>query len=497
MRNLFLCCITLLFTLNLEAQHIEPCGTPPIKSEWLKNYQANPDAYAKGGDTTLYVPVTVHVVGTDAGTGYYGMDDIFKTFCQLNVDFESVGIKFHIEGNFNYINNTEWYEHEDFVVGYTMMEENNIPGTFNCYISEGAAGAGGYYSPVSDAVVLAKGNLDLETWHTWGHEAGHYFTLNHTFFGWEGIDYSLNEPTPEYVDGWGVPRLVERMDGSNCMNAADGFCDTPPDYLSSTFFCDSLGFSLQLQKDPDSIFFRSDGGNYMSYANGICNSYFSQEQQSAMRANLVNERQDLLTNQNVIDIPVADTVLLLAPLESEAVTEAPVLQWTSVEHANRYYYEINRVSSFSPPLLVDEGIVTDTAAYITGLENNRNYYWRVRPFNSTYPCEGEYTTGVFMTGEGVFVDLQNAEVLDGLTLYPNILPAGEKARLQVNLNAPVDMQIHLIDVNGRQVSTLFEGKANGDFWQDIETPSLSSGLYWVAIEANGVWAQRKLIILNE
>ena len=68
MQNYVLCCLVLLLTLNLKAQHTERCATPPVKSEWLKNYQANPDAYAKGSDSILYIPVTVHVVGTDVGT---------------------------------------------------------------------------------------------------------------------------------------------------------------------------------------------------------------------------------------------------------------------------------------------------------------------------------------------------------------------------------------------------------------------------------------------
>lgn len=495
MRNYILCCIALLLTLNLGAQHTEPCGTPPIKSEWLKNYQANPDAYAKGGDTTLYVPVTVHVVGTDIGTGYYPTEDIFRTFCQMNVDFEPVGVRFYIEGDLNYINNSIWYAHNDFVVGYEMMQENNIPGTFNCYITEGAAGAGGYYSPVWDAVALSIGNLDLPTWHTWTHEAGHYFTLMHTFLGWESIDYSLNEPTPEEVNGWGtIP--VERVDGSNCTEASDGFCDTPPDYLSSTFNCDSMGFSLQLQKDPDSIFFRSDGGNYMSYSNGICNSYFSQEQQDAMRANLVNDRQYLLTNQDVIDVPATEVSTLLEPANGETITEVPTLQWTSAENANRYYYEINRLASFPTSLRVKEGIVSETSVVVYGLDENKNYHWRVRAFNTTYPCEGEFASSSFMTGEGIFTDVQSAEALDDLVVYPNILSAGRTARLEMNLNSPTDIQIHLLDMNGRAINTLFEGQATGNFLQELQTQLLSAGLYWIAIEADGVWAQRKLLVFD-
>jgi len=492
MQKYILVGLALFFTLNLKAQHIEPCATPPVKSEWLKSYQANPDAYAKGSDTTIYVPVTVHVVGTDVGTGYYPVEDIFNTFCQLNVDFEPLNIRFYIEGDLNYINNSLWYTHDNFNDGTEMMELNRVPGTFNCYIVETAAGAGGYYNPLPDAVALTIGNLNLPTWHTWAHEAGHYFTLMHTFLGWEGIDYNFNDPTPESVSGWGLPIPVERMDGSNCLEAADGFCDTPPDYLSSIFGCDSMGFSFRLQKDPDSIFFRSDGGNFMSYSNGICNSYFSAEQEGAIRANLINDRQDLLTNQTVIDVPVTDLSTLLEPTQDEIVTAAPTLRWTSVENANRYYYEVNRSAGFSPSLRVKEAIVMDTFVVVDDLGNNANYYWRVRPLNTTYPCEGEYSTSSFMTGE--LVGSEGVAALNDLVLYPNILSVGQAARLEMNLDSPIDVSVRLLDVNGRQVSTIFEGQVNGIFSQEIDTQLFSTGLYWVVVEANGALVQKKLMV---
>lgn len=494
MRYYVLASIALILTLNLKAQHLEPCSTPPIKSEWLKNYQANPDAYAKGGDTTLYVPVTVHVLGTDAGTGYYPTEDIFRAFCQLNVDFEPLNIRFHIEGDLNYINNTAWYSHDNFNDGTIMMETNRVPGTFNCYIVEEATGAGGYYNPVSDAVALAIGNLNLTTWHTWTHEAGHYFTLMHTFLGWEGIEYNLDDPTPETVSGWFSSIPVERMDGSNCLLASDGFCDTPPDYLSYTFNCDADGFSLQLQKDPDSVFFRSDGGNYMSYADGICNSFFSAEQEAAIRANLINNRQDLLINQDVLDAPVTDLTTLLEPTQGETIIETPTLTWTSTENTTNYYYEVNRAPNFSSSFRIKDGITTDTFVVVNGLSDDRTYYWRVKPLNMTYPCGSDFTTSSFMTGE--LVGVEGITALNELALYPNILSAGQVAQLEMNLDSPTDVVINLLDMSGRQVSTIFKGQANGVFSQQINTQSLNAGLYWIAIEANGILTQKKFLIFD-
>mgnify|MGYP000043822657 FL=1 len=52
---------------------------------------------------------------------------------------------------------------------------------------------------------------------------------------------------------------VEKVDGSNCEYAADGFCDTPPDYLAYRWTCNqSTGTSFGTMLDPNGESFKSD-----------------------------------------------------------------------------------------------------------------------------------------------------------------------------------------------------------------------------------------------
>ena len=113
---------------------------------------------------------------------------------------------------------------------------------------------------------------------------GHNLSIQHPFLGWEGntFDYSLPTPTEVYYDYTYFQdtlildtliidtAFVELMDGSNCTFAADGFCDTPPDYLSNRWQCKPDSQSIILQKDPNGVDFYSDGINFMSYAFNVC-----------------------------------------------------------------------------------------------------------------------------------------------------------------------------------------------------------------------------------
>ena len=91
--------LVLLFVTSLQAQFghtLSPCGTPDGRSEWLKEYQENPSAFPRSSQM-LYVPMTVHIVGRDAGTGYFLMRSLLDALCILNENFEPVEMQFYIK----------------------------------------------------------------------------------------------------------------------------------------------------------------------------------------------------------------------------------------------------------------------------------------------------------------------------------------------------------------------------------------------------------------
>ncbi|MBK8558251.1 MAG: hypothetical protein IPL65_22085 [Lewinellaceae bacterium] len=91
--SLFLCSLT---TAALAQQEPHPCGTTGY-SPWLKWYQDNKSEVQErgGADTTwLYVPVTIHIVGTNSGVGYYPQDQAFRIICEMNGQYEAAHILF-------------------------------------------------------------------------------------------------------------------------------------------------------------------------------------------------------------------------------------------------------------------------------------------------------------------------------------------------------------------------------------------------------------------
>lgn len=474
------------------------CGTPAYKSQWLENYQQNPPVTNRSMLDTLYVPVTIHIVGQSNGSGYIAISRLMGAFCHLNRAYEQAAIKFYIKGNIRYINNNNYYNH-NYSGGAQMMRDNNVPNTMNCYIVNDPAGACGYYLPGGggfggDAVALSKGCLGPNDY-TWPHEAGHYLSLPHTFYGWEETEYNYNSPTPNVVNWGGVSRQVEKVNGSNCNVAGDGFCDTPPDYLSGRWNCNGAGMSPQIQKDPNGVEFRSDGSLIMAYSNDECITGFSEGQIGAMRANLQQQRPGHLANQTP-PTPVASTELTpIFPPEGQALpnNEAFELRWAPIAGAQIYFVDIAIIPTFGFTLASYTVATNSVAVAADELLPDKTYYWRIRPFNRYDGCTGYSDTHTFELSDVVSATAA-PEAAQGLRLYPNPARENQEVILEFTTEKATEATVSLLSLTGQALHSRRMDAAPGANRMNISTAGLAKGLYVLRIEANGGASYQKLMV---
>jgi hypothetical protein len=495
-----------------DGQAPNPCGTQMGRNTWLKRYQQAPETFPKS-NTTLYVPLTIHLLGADSGQGYFSVARLLDAFCTLNSDYEDADIRYYIEGDILYLANSFWNSHPDVLDGAAMMFENNVANTINCYFLADPAGNCGYNLPYA-GIALRKDCSDAAD-HTWAHELGHALSIPHPFIGWEnGGSYgnpphNYNNPAPPFVtydytyfkDTLIIDTLiidtayVELVDGSNCTFAADGFCDTSPDYLANRWDCNANSESTTQQTDPLGVQFRSDGTLIMSYSDDACANRFSPEQIAAMRANLLDEKPHLLYNQTA-EAPVSGTPVLLQPANAENVPSNQVeLQWQGAQNATHYLVQVSRLTTF-PGGITLEYVVTDTLITLPELDVNKTYYWRVRPFNRQYHCTEFTAYRSFHTEEVTSVGSLSA--VESLKVAPNILTAGQPAVLHAEVSQQKTLQVMLVSAEGRLLLHTTIEMVPGNNRAEVALPAtLSSGLYLLQIkdEAGGVY-QEKLSVVN-
>jgi hypothetical protein len=404
------------------------CGTDKLSQQqqaFLDEFHSgNLNVSVRAGLT--YIPVKVHIVGTNTGTGYYRTSDLYEAFCELNVHFQPVDFYFYIDGEIDYINNTDYYEH-DYSVGQDMMAEHNVAGAVNMYIVSDPAGNCGYFSPIGDAVAIAK-SCALPGGTTIAHELGHFFSLPHTFNGWEGGEPPANQK--------------ERADGSNCNTRGDEFCDTPADYLAYRWTCPFGGVLI----DPAGDTVHPDGTFFMSYANDACTNRFSGQQIQAMRTFLILWRPELLGNSPP---PYADLDPITLESPTPGATGIPadyvMLKWFSVPGASSYAVQASRFAAFT--LMALDIVVTDTVAVVHDFEEGLNYNWRVKPLMATNTCEDYSASWQFTAGEAT--GLSPTGESEYISVYPNPVFQGQS----IHLTLKQAVRVRLVDLRGSTVWT--------------------------------------------
>lgn len=397
--------ICILLSSYFMSQAQDFCGTVPPPG-YMESFYAKDKSYlseigARGTDAITYVPIQYHIIGSDAGTGYFSIKDLMEIHCILNERYAGANIQFFMYDVPNYIKSTRFYTMSDGSVDRDMKNANNVTNACNVYIVQNAISSGtsvcGYATfPGSgrQGIVVAKSCMDVDNT-TLTHEMGHFLGLAHTFSGWEGRNPLVDPATS----------TDEKVNGSNCSTRGDGFCGTPADFYSDRWSCPYTGSKTDFNGDyyntvhPE-IF-------YMSYSSDACQTAFSSDQQVEMYQVRTTQR----TNFNSVPVPsfvLPSSTSLLSPMSgATSLSPSVSFSWNRAVGATHYHLLISTVSSFALNNVKDT-IMSDTNYTATGLNTSTTYYWKVQPITLGNTC-GNYTEA-------------NSFVTSALNAIPSISP---------------------------------------------------------------------------
>lgn len=504
-KSLLFILFSLIFQSSFYAQ-VNPhgqCGYLAPMSEvdrLLKNKSYVQNNGSSDGNT-FYVPIQYHIVGTDNGTGYVKIEDVFESLCKLNEDFADTDIQFYFNGTFNYINMSAMYDLNFPGVPFTVNNaytQNSVDNAVDIFIGNGlSSGNSGYYSPSRDIIYMNKAYINGSDV-IMSHEMGHYFSLMHPFFGWENTTYDPDEPTPTTVEYANQTWNVEYVDRTiNCEDSGDYLCGTPADYiLNWNGGCNYTGGAV----DPDSVLIDPDEANFMGYYSfaGCLDYHFSDDQIDVINADYLG-RPELTSNPMPNLIPVTETTTSIEPqLDSLINVYTSVdFEWEPVPNATHYVLQVSRLSNFF--FLAEDELLTTTSFNSTNLEKNRDYYWKVTAFNNAAICDGAMASEsfTFFTGSDETVSINN---IDAKTTEINLSPNPvSKNSTAVNVwleNDLKDVQLEIFDIKGQLV---FEKNIThiGSGWTSLlgeNEVTLQGGVYLLTFKNQNILQTEKLVV---
>lgn len=503
------CAFLMTFSINAGAQNTRAvCGTPAnaTMDQLLKAKAMLESGFIKQRGAITYVPVKYHLVARTNQTGRVDETDVLKMHCHLNDVYEDQEIQFFIkDGEFNYINNNVVYDDHVGTQG-TIMQFNRDGNAMNIFIVNDATPAGGgqspgtvlgYYSPSRDWIVMRIDQVNANS-QTLPHEAGHFFGLPHPFNGWESDPFDSGDM------GWPIAPAIspngsnptELQDGSNCANAGDMICDTPPDYNFGLINGNSCIYSGGA-KDPNGVTVNPDETLIMSYFNDNCVNKFSDDQKDIIAANLASADRNFLDNNFAPpgDVVSNDLIAIFPPDGSNAqFSNGEInLDWEDMDGANAYILEFASNQFFSD---VRAYFLNESFATVDGIENLKKYYWRVRAYNWANTCAANVTSNTvsFTADMNGVSSVNNIDFVKQFTVYPNPANSGQGINVFVQTRESFDGTVALYNLTGQLVYQMKFNFQHGENIVRLPGNNIEHGVYMVHVKSgSGVLSSKVMV----
>lgn len=489
--------IKLLLALSIlffsQISYSQSCGNIATKEDinrLIKNRNLASKNSINKSNVTKYIPIRFHIVTQSDGTGGIPEKRIYDQLCSLNESYEPADMVFYAKDNeFNYVaNSTLFNTPVSQSATSKIISEKNKAGDdcINIFITNKADTGGGgttlgYYDPSLDIIVMKKAEINGFKG-TLAHEMGHFFSLLHTFNGWEGEPYDADihgNPIDSQLSPGGV--LNELANGDNCQDSGDYICDTPGDY-NFGFEWDGCSPYTGGARDFNGDLLNPAETNFMGYFIGCTEYVFTDDQIDIMIEDYESFDRNYIQSNHIPKQSNLQTPQIVKPLDLSTVDtyNNVELDWKVVEDAEGYLVEIKQG-------ITSQFYNTEASEIIlTNLQAGKKYRWNVTPYIETGGCASSTSEFEFTTG--TITNTDNLESFE-ISIYPTILDYSNTISFSINQTSEVNTELY--NTSGAKVFT--QNKLYNSGVNSIGIPILLPGIYFFKVSIGNQSQTFKLI----
>jgi len=517
LKNLLLLIVLLIPYLSNAQQ--SKCGVSKEAGELIKQrLMSNRQSFTKQqvidlvtNRTITYIPVSFHSVSNTAGEGAATEGQIIDFLCGLNGLYLDQDIQFFIYNQINFRTSNAVDLDCESNASSSAMNGWKVNGTLNITIGRSLNNAvSSWYSPWADYIFLLKQMMTPQA-KTEAHEIGHFFTLPHTFYGWEGTDVSgyNGQCVPSSIgSGWSQfnPEAVARTGpNANCNSAGDGFCGTPADYISDRTYCPYIMYAY----GPNCDTLVPDESNIMSYAMDACVSTFSYDQKAAIAMDVAARNWVSNTPGSTVDLATQPPVTPVSPVNNGllgSISNPTVrLEWTPTTGATAYHVEV--YGTMLPPFylvnysdVIYEGILWTGPTHLdiptSSMIAGKRYAWSVTPMSNYSTCASASPYYHFDATTSVTTSIKDLPIEQQMTFEVNSNPiTTTDIPLTIYSAEEIVGSIRVYSMDGREViSANKQQLPQGESLIQLPADNMPNGMYIAVLFTDRGQLQQKIII---
>ena len=332
---------------------------------------------------------------------------------------------------------------------------------------------------------------------------GQYTAYGRVYEGMTVVDDIVNSPVVP-----GTERPVQKIEMFITPIGVNNAIPDPPDLISpanglegvmltQSFQWDSVSSAVlyRFQLSTDSTFTKVEYDDLVGTTNywigglqlGFVKYYWRVQSNNGGNVSSFSEVRTFATG---IDVPT-----LISPPDSAVdVPTNPTFEWSAVNGVVSYTLQIYTFGSFLNFVVNQSGITSPTYS-VSGLEENKKLYWRVRGATANY--EGMFSQVFrFTTGSTSSVDENSNLFTYNLEQnYPN--PFNPITIIKYHLAKPGFVTLSIYNMLGVEIAKLVtEEKSAGSYEVEYDAAHLPSGIYFYSLQAGSFAETRKMVLIK-